>query len=150
MNPCVNSRSRFGHNFMAAAVTGASEFCRKAAWPDCPRNNAGRLATFMKTLPLSLWLFLMTPVLASAAGFEINRFTIGGGGGTSSGGPFSVSGTIGQPAAGSLGGGAFSLDGGFWSVPVVVQVPDAPTLRITTLIATPGFAILSWDSSVMG
>jgi len=104
----------------------------------------------MKTLHSSLSLFLMAPVLAAAAGFEINRFTMSGGGGTSSGGPFLVSGTIGQPAAGGLGGGTFSVDGGFWSVPVAVQVPNAPTLQITTLIAAPGFAILSWDSSVTG
>ena len=37
------------------------------------------------------------------------------GGGTSSGGMFTVSGTIGQPDAGTLSGGEYTLRGGFWT-----------------------------------
>lgn len=47
--------------------------------------------------------------------FEISRFTIDGGGDMLSvGGGFELSGTIGQPDAGVLGGGGFTLAGGFW------------------------------------
>ncbi len=41
--------------------------------------------------------------------------TVDGGRGTSTGGTITQRGTIGQPDAGLLGGGAFSLSGGFWS-----------------------------------
>jgi hypothetical protein len=43
---------------------------------------------------------------------------------------FSVSGTIGQPDAGMMSGGAFSLTGGFWSVATAVQTPGAPLLSV--------------------
>ncbi len=47
--------------------------------------------------------------------FEISRSTIDGGGIMfSTGGDFELSGTIGQPDAGSMIGGDFELTGGFW------------------------------------
>ena len=66
---------------------------------------------------------------ASAQSFAIAPFTIGGGGGTSTGGVFAVSGTSGQLDANSqpMTNGNFSLTGGFWSL-VAVQTPDAPLL----------------------
>ncbi|MDX2199572.1 MAG: hypothetical protein SF069_11450 [Phycisphaerae bacterium] len=51
---------------------------------------------------------------ATQAQFAVPWFTIDGGGGTSSGAGFTVSGTIGQPDAGVLTGGGFTLSGGFW------------------------------------
>lgn len=50
------------------------------------------------------------------AQFVIDWSTIDGGGGTSTGGEFSLSGTAGQPDAGTLTGGNFELVGGFWAV----------------------------------
>lgn len=48
-------------------------------------------------------------------GFEVNRYTIDGGGGTSAAGAFEVSGTIGQPDAGGvMTGGVYAVRGGFW------------------------------------
>ena len=53
---------------------------------------------------------------ASAQTYTIPWHTIDGGGGTSSGGTFELSGTIGQHDAGGLmTGGSFSLTGGFWA-----------------------------------
>ncbi|UCE59887.1 MAG: hypothetical protein JSU63_20885 [Phycisphaerales bacterium] len=53
--------------------------------------------------------------LAEESTFEINRFTIDGGGEMLSvGGGFELSGTIGQPDAGVLAGGDLTLAGGFW------------------------------------
>jgi len=47
--------------------------------------------------------------------YDLSWHTIDGGGGTSTGGNFSLSGTIGQPDAGVMTGGAFELRGGFWT-----------------------------------
>lgn len=47
--------------------------------------------------------------------FTIDAYTIDGGGGKSTGGSFSVEGTIGQPDASNvMTGGNFQLVGGFW------------------------------------
>jgi hypothetical protein len=45
---------------------------------------------------------------------SIDWFTIGGGGAMSSSGTYTVEGTIGQPFAGGVSGGAFTLGAGFW------------------------------------
>ena len=51
----------------------------------------------------------------SADDFTLNWWTIDGGGVMrSTGGNFELSGTIGQPDAGSMSGGNFALTGGFW------------------------------------
>ena len=51
---------------------------------------------------------------AASGGFNLTWFSVDGGGGTSSGGDFVLSGTAGQPDAGDLTGGDFVLRGGFW------------------------------------
>jgi hypothetical protein len=49
------------------------------------------------------------------SGYSIDWYTIDGGGAmNSSGGSYSLSGSIGQPDAGSLSGGSYTLNGGFW------------------------------------
>jgi hypothetical protein len=45
---------------------------------------------------------------------SVNWYTIDGGGGVSTGESFKVSGTIGQPDAGAMGGGGYEITGGFW------------------------------------
>jgi hypothetical protein len=62
--------------------------------------------------------------------YSIDWSTVEGGGGASTGGVYSVSGTVGQPDAGKLSGGNYSVDGGFWGVIAVVQTPGAPLLSI--------------------
>ena len=53
--------------------------------------------------------------LEAPGGFDLSWNTIDGGGGTSSGGAYEISGTAGQPDAGTtMVGGAFQLSGGFW------------------------------------
>jgi hypothetical protein len=54
-----------------------------------------------------------TPTPTSTPPPSMNWSTISSGGGTSTGGPFQLNGTIGQPAAGSMSGGPFTLNGGF-------------------------------------
>ena len=80
--------------------------------------------------------------------YSIDWFKIAGGGGTSIGGAYSVSGTIGQPDAGTMSGGPFTLTGGFWALPVAVQSSNAPTLLITG--GAPGWATISWIPATPG
>jgi hypothetical protein len=63
--------------------------------------------------------------------YTVDWSTIDGGGGTSTGGVYSVSGTIGQPDAGRMSGGNYSVDGGFWGIVAAVQTPGAPLLSVS-------------------
>ncbi len=86
---------------------------------------------------------------ASAQSFTIDRARVAGGGGTSTGGVFAVSGTIGQPdAGGAMTNGAYAVTGGFWAWPVAVQTSGAPTLSV--LRAAPGLATISWTPATPG
>jgi hypothetical protein len=100
----------------------------------------------VRLLLLCLLISIFCP-LASAQTYTIDWHTIDGGGGTSTGGVYSVSGTIGQPDAGAMSGGNFSVTGGFWSL-FAVQTPGAPTL--TVVPATPGNATISWTPATPG
>jgi hypothetical protein len=62
------------------------------------------------TAPLLAALF----PAAARAQFQIDWYTIDGGGGSSAGGSFALTGTIGQPDAGAAAGGGFECGGGFW------------------------------------
>ena len=96
---------------------------------------------------LILLLGLLLPAFSHAQSYSIDWYKIAGGGGTSTGGVYSVSGTIGQhDAGGPMTGGNYSLTGGFW-VLYAVQTPGAPLLTITYAGRQ---AIVSWPSSVMG
>jgi hypothetical protein len=61
-------------------------------------------------------LLAAVPVLAgSGAVYDLSWHTVDGGGRTwSTGGGFSLGGTAGQPDAGLIEGGDYSLAGGFW------------------------------------
>ena len=63
-----------------------------------------------------LWVVLTTLFVSTWAGadYEISWYTIDGGGGTSRGGQYVVTGTIGQPDAGYSAAGGYELLGGFW------------------------------------
>ena len=64
-----------------------------------------------------LTLLFTLPVLAQSGGeLDLSWNTIDSGGGTfSSGGSYTLGGTIGQPDAGGMTGGAYTLSGGFWA-----------------------------------
>jgi hypothetical protein len=76
--------------------------------------------------------------------YAINWYSIDGGGGTSTGGNYAVSGTIGQPDVGVLSGGGYALSGGFWSLLGVIQTSGAPWLSVartgtnTVVVSWPG------------
>ena len=91
---------------------------------------------------------LLSASAAFAQSYSIDWYKISGGGGTSTGGTYQVSGTIGQPdASGAMSGGNYSVTGGFWSLIQVVQTPGAPLLIITHV---GNQAIVSWDPSATG
>jgi hypothetical protein len=97
----------------------------------------------------SFLALIVTALNASAQTYSIDWHTIDGGGGTSKGGVYSVSGTIGQPdAGGPMTNGQFSVTRGFWVLPQAVQVVGAPRLAIAP--ATPGNATISWMPATSG
>ena len=103
----------------------------------------------MKTIFVSMITLLLAATATHAQTYSIDWHTIDGGGGTSTGGVYQISGTIGQPDAGpTMSGGNFSVSGGFWALPTAVQVTGAPTLTIA--VASPGQASISWTPNTSG
>ena len=89
----------------------------------------------------TLALLLATFACAvQAQNYSIGWYKVSGGGGASSGGQFSVTGTIGQAdSTAAMTGGSFSLAGGFWSflslppasgpsAPVITSIPSGGTV----------------------
>jgi hypothetical protein len=86
----------------------------------------------MKKVILSCFLASAFHLSAQAQSYSINWYKVAGGGGTSTGATYQVSGTIGQPdASGAMTGGNYSLTGGFWAFISVLQTAGAPTLYIS-------------------
>lgn len=72
--------------------------------------------TITDTFRSTVWILLLVILAASAvsAQYELSWYTIDGGGGQSSGGNFTLTGTIGQADAAYSAGGKYELLGGFW------------------------------------
>jgi hypothetical protein len=100
--------------------------------------------------PRCLWLLLVLalPLATRAQSCSIDWWSIDGGGDTSTGGVHSVSGTIGQPDAGHMSGGNYTLEGGFWGRVAAVQTPGAPLLTIAH--SATNSVIVSWPSPSSG
>ena len=98
----------------------------------------------------SCFVILALSILsATAQTYSIDWSKVSSGGGTSTGGVYAVTGTIGQPDAGTtMSGGNYSLTGGFWSFLSLVQTPGAPLLSIRFTAANT--AIVSWPSPSTG
>ncbi len=61
---------------------------------------------------------LLLLAASMAIAYELDWWTIDGASGTSTGGAYSLSGTVGQPEAGTaMTGGSYTLNGGFWYLP---------------------------------
>ena len=109
----------------------------------------------MNTLPmiskkiLFVLIAVLLPAIAPAQLYSVDWYTIDGGGGSSTGGVYSVSGTIGQPDATQtpLTGGSYSLVGGFWSL-FAMQSAGSPLLTIFT--TTTNTAVVYWPSPSTG
>jgi hypothetical protein len=94
---------------------------------------------------------LVSPRELHAQIYSINWYTIGGGGGASSGASgtntYTVTGTIGQPATAAMSGGGYSITGGFWSILAAVQTPGSPFLSV---VRSGTQAIISWSAPATG
>ncbi|MGA2279694.1 MAG: hypothetical protein ABSG80_05265 [Verrucomicrobiota bacterium] len=107
----------------------------------------------MKTRNIESLLFGLMVLAGSQAAlqaqsYSIDWYKVAGGGGTSTGGVYGVSGTIGQPdASGAMTGGNYSVTGGFWSLIAAVQTPGAPLLTIT---CSGNSVTVSWPSPSTG
>ncbi len=122
------------------------------------RKNVGQVSSLSpltkkksktgKMLVLPWLAMLAITISVSAQSYSIDWSTIDGGGGTSTGGVYSVSGTIGQPDAGVMSGGNYSLAGGFWSLVSAVQTPGAPLLSVWR--TTTNTVVVSWPSPATG
>ncbi|SRR6266567_7782737 len=102
----------------------------------------------MKHLILSAATMLLFTLALNAQPYSINWYKVAGGGGTSTGGVYSVSGTTGQPDAGTMNGGNYNLVGGVWSFVAAVPTPGAPLLTITRTITNT--VAVSWPSPSTG
>jgi hypothetical protein len=104
-------------------------------------------------------MFYMTPIIAKSlrplallffassfhayAQYSLDWFKLSGGGGTSTGSVYSITGTIGQhDSNSSMSGGNYSLTGGFWSLIGTVQTPGAPLLSVSVTISNS--VLVSW------
>jgi hypothetical protein len=65
-------------------------------------------------LTVSIILLAILTGPAASGQYELSWYTIDGGGGRSTGGDFTLTGTIGQPDAAYSAGGGYELLGGFW------------------------------------
>ena len=97
---------------------------------------------------IALALLVGASIQLHAQSHSIDWYKIAGGVGTSIGGVYSVSGTIGQhDAGGPMTGGNYSLTGGFWSL-FAVETPGAPVLSIK--MTTTNTAQVYWPSPLTG
>ena len=87
--------------------------------------------TRVAALLLATLILQLATAFVHAQSYSISWYKVAGGGGTSSGGTYSLTGTIGQPdASGAMTSGGYSLTGGFWGFISVVQTAGVPNLII--------------------
>jgi hypothetical protein len=79
-----------------------------------PVKRNATILTLVLVSALSLWV----SVASAQGGYDLSWWTVDGGGGTASGGSYTLTGTIGQPDAGVLTGGDYTFGGGFWGAGV--------------------------------
>lgn len=93
----------------------------------------------------ALLIALVALITLPSAQSAISRYTIDGGGGVSEGGDKRITGTIGQPDAGVLEGGASRIRGGFWPGAVLsgpATATPTPTPTATgTVTPTPSVTL---------
>ncbi len=88
--------------------------------------------------------FLLLTTVAHAQ-YAVDWFTIDGGGGTSTNSQYSLSGTVGQPDAGPMSGGNYTLQGGFWGIIAAFQTQGAPCLTVSR--TSTNTVVVSWPNT---
>ena len=111
------------------------------------RGQSSEVSGQRSVVGLAVVLLALAVFAADAQDYAIEWWTVDGGGGTSTGGVYSVSGTIGQPDTGELRGGTFTLVGGFWGVVAAIQTPGGPLLSV---VLTNGAVTVSWPRPAEG
>jgi len=84
----------------------------------------------------------LVSLAAAQGGFDLSWYTVDGGGARSSGGGFTLEGSVGQPDAGTLSGGGYTLQGGFW-ITDITQTPTPTTTATVTSTPIPTAAVTS-------
>jgi hypothetical protein len=102
----------------------------------------------MKKAILVLFGLCLSGGAALAQTYNIDWYSMDGGGGTSTGGVYSISGTIGQADAGRMSGGNFTIEGGFWAIIGAVQTPGGPALRVVR--STTNTVVVAWPAPSTG
>jgi hypothetical protein len=102
----------------------------------------------LTVLTWTVWVATLPAKAQSGGGFDLSWSKIAGGGGTSTGGVYAVSGTIGQPDAGAMSGGNYTHQGGFWGVIAAVPTVGAPA--ITIFRTTTNTVAVTWPSLSTG
>lgn len=82
---------------------------------------------------------------SAVADYAVDWFKVSSGGGSSQGGDYSLSGTVGQTGIGTISASNFAIEGGFWGLAPRSFAPQPPTLfiRIST-----NQVVISWVASV--
>jgi hypothetical protein len=117
-----------------------------AAIPACTSHRRFPKRRYAGLAMLALCLLTSAFCLrAWGQSYSIDWYKIAGGGGTSTGATYQVSGTIGQPdASGAMSGGPYSVTGGFWALISMVQTAGLPILTITH---SGNSVIVSWPDT---
>jgi hypothetical protein len=140
--------------FVPAQRTADFQVCRIAGFQTrMPFVNLlrsiRRRSANLKTSALPVYVSFLLSVFcfqSFAKTYTIDWYKIAGGGGTSTGGTYQVSGTLGQPdASAAMTGGSYSLTGGFWSLISVVQTVGVPNLRIVPV--GPNSVSIQWPNT---
>ena len=78
-------------------------------------KKMSRFTVILLLLALIALLLASVARAQSGGGYDLTWSTVDGGGATwSEGGGYALGGTVGQPDAGVLSGGGYTLAGGFW------------------------------------
>jgi hypothetical protein len=125
---------------------GAPPLSSGAVTTSTPQSAAAAAQSKSWRSLVATLLFLGGTTGTFAQTYSIPWSKIAGGGGTSTGGVYAVTGTIGQHDAGTtMTNGAYALTGGFWSLVQVVQTPGAPHLSMT--LTTTNTAVVAWPTA---
>jgi hypothetical protein len=105
------------------------------------------MKTITQSYLIATALFLFA-LATQAQTYSLSWDVIAGGGGSATGGVYSVSSTIGeQVAGGSLTGGSYSLASGFWA-PYSLATAGAPTLSI--FLSGTNTVVVAWPAPSTG
>lgn len=83
------------------------------------------------TLLVAIFMTFSFATATNESGFGLTWWTVDGGGGTSVSSSYTLSGSIGQADAGTLVGGTYAINGGFWGA----AVPQSSHLLFLPVIA---------------